>query len=57
MAASYRRVYTLSEGRKEGDAVRGGGRNRRRSMFSLGYLFGVALVVLVIVLLILAITD
>ena len=36
--------------------MRGGGRNRR-SMFSLGYLLGVALVVLVIVLLILAITD
>ena len=35
--------------------MRGGGHNRRRSTFSLGYLLGVALVVLVIVLLIRAI--
>ena len=42
---------------KKGGAVPEGGRNRRRSWFSLGYLLGIALVVLVIVLLILAIID
>jgi len=42
---------------KEGGAVPGGSRSRRRSWFSLGYMLGIALVVLVIVLLILAIID